>query len=102
MVVDTTVISSVVFDYYLYRHAGLLGTSKPAHYNALLDENRFTLFHHLHNSTLGVPVAGACARYRATDLTASSPSPFPSVTSTPIACAPSPSQLLDTVIILPL
>ncbi len=41
-VVDTTVVSPVEFDYYLYGHAGLLGTSKPAHYNVLLDENGFT------------------------------------------------------------
>lgn len=41
-VVDTGVVSPVEFDYYLYGHAGLLGTSKPAHYNVLLDENEFT------------------------------------------------------------
>ncbi len=41
-VVDTTVVSPVEFDYYLCSHAGLLGTSKPAHYNVLLDENEFT------------------------------------------------------------
>jgi len=41
-VVDTSVVSPVEFDYYLYGHAGLLGTSKPAHYNVLLDENEFT------------------------------------------------------------
>ena len=38
-VVDTTVVGPVEFDYYLYGHTGLLGTSKPAHYNVLLDEN---------------------------------------------------------------
>jgi eukaryotic translation initiation factor 2C len=41
-VVDTTVVSPVEFDYYLCSHAGLLGTSKPAHYNILIDENEFT------------------------------------------------------------
>ena len=41
-VVDTTVVSPIEFDYYLYGHAGLLGTSKPAHYNVLFDENDFT------------------------------------------------------------
>lgn len=41
-VVDTTVVSPVDFDFYLYGHAGLLGTSKPAHYNVLFDENDFT------------------------------------------------------------
>jgi len=40
-VVDTGVVNPVEFDYYLYGHAGLLGTSKPAHYNVLLDENEF-------------------------------------------------------------
>lgn len=38
-VIDTTVVSPVEFDYYLYGYAGQLGTSKPAHYNVLLDEN---------------------------------------------------------------
>ena len=41
-VVDSDVVSPVEFDYYLYGHAGLLGTSKPAHYNVLVDENNFT------------------------------------------------------------
>ena len=38
-VIDTTVVSPVEFDYYLYGYAGLLGTSKPAYYNVLLDKN---------------------------------------------------------------
>jgi hypothetical protein len=41
-VIDTDVVSPVETDYYLYGHAGLLGTSKPAHYNVLYDENNFT------------------------------------------------------------
>jgi eukaryotic translation initiation factor 2C len=41
-VVDSGVISPTFFDYYLYGHAGQLGTSKPAHYTVLLDENNFT------------------------------------------------------------
>ena len=41
-VVDTTDVSPIEFDYYLYGHAGLFGTSKPAHYNVLFDENDFT------------------------------------------------------------
>ena len=41
-VIDTDVVSPVENDYYLYGHAGLLGTSKPAHYNVLFDENNFT------------------------------------------------------------
>jgi eukaryotic translation initiation factor 2C len=41
-VIDTKVVSPVEFDYYLFGHAGLLGTSRPAHYNVLFDENEFT------------------------------------------------------------
>jgi hypothetical protein len=41
-VIDSDVVSPVETDYYLYGHAGLLGTSKPAHYNVLHDENNFT------------------------------------------------------------
>ena len=37
-VVDTGVVSPVEFDYYLYSHTGLLGMSKPAYYNDLLDK----------------------------------------------------------------
>ncbi|KAI0248860.1 Piwi domain-containing protein [Lactifluus subvellereus] len=42
MVVDTKITSPVEFDYYLLSHNGILGTSKPAHYNVLFDENKFT------------------------------------------------------------
>jgi hypothetical protein len=41
-VIDTDVVDPVESDYYLYGHAGLLGTSKPAHYTVLVDENDFT------------------------------------------------------------
>ncbi|KAH9077159.1 argonaute-like protein [Lactarius deliciosus] len=41
-VVDSDVVNPVEFDFYLQSHGGLLGTSRPAHYNVLLDENRFT------------------------------------------------------------
>jgi eukaryotic translation initiation factor 2C len=41
-VVDTDVINPVEFDFYLLSHGGILGTSRPAHYNVLLDENKFT------------------------------------------------------------
>jgi eukaryotic translation initiation factor 2C len=41
-VVDRDAINPVEFDYYLYGHAGILGTSRPAHYNVLVDENNFT------------------------------------------------------------
>ncbi|KAI9429439.1 Piwi domain-containing protein [Lactarius psammicola] len=41
-VIDTVVTSPVEWDFYLCSHQGILGTSKPAHYNVLLDENGFT------------------------------------------------------------
>ncbi|THH11493.1 hypothetical protein EW145_g610 [Phellinidium pouzarii] len=42
-VVDRDVTNPAEFDFYLQSHGGLLGTSRPAHYNVLLDENVFTL-----------------------------------------------------------
>jgi len=41
-VIDTDVTSPVEWDFYLCSHQGILGTSRPAHYNVLLDENGFT------------------------------------------------------------
>ena len=41
-VVDSDVVNPVEFDFYLLSHGGIIGTSRPAHYNVLLDENRFT------------------------------------------------------------
>lgn len=41
-VVDRDVAHPTEFDFYLQSHGGLLGTSRPAHYNVLLDENNFT------------------------------------------------------------
>ena len=35
-------VNPVEFDFYLLSHGGILGTSRPAHYNVLIDENRFT------------------------------------------------------------
>ncbi|KAI0288032.1 hypothetical protein BC826DRAFT_1108027 [Russula brevipes] len=39
---DIDVVNPVEFDYYLYGGAMLLHTSRPAHYNVLVDENNFT------------------------------------------------------------
>ncbi|KAI0796707.1 argonaute-like protein [Abortiporus biennis] len=41
-VVDSDIVHPTEFDFYLQSHAGLLGTSRPAHYNILHDENNFT------------------------------------------------------------
>jgi eukaryotic translation initiation factor 2C len=40
-VVDQVVAHPTEFDWYLQSHGGLLGTSRPAHYNVLYDENDF-------------------------------------------------------------
>ncbi|KAI0092008.1 argonaute-like protein [Irpex rosettiformis] len=42
-VVDTDIAHPTEFDFYLQSHGGLLGTSRPAHYNVLYDENDFTV-----------------------------------------------------------
>jgi len=41
-VVDSDVVNPVEFDFYLLSHGGILGTSRPSHYNVLVDENKFT------------------------------------------------------------
>ncbi|KZV61782.1 Piwi-domain-containing protein [Peniophora sp. CONT] len=38
-VVDTQIVSPVEFDFFIQSHGGLLGTSRPAHYNVLYNEN---------------------------------------------------------------
>lgn len=40
-VVDRDIAHPTEFDFYLQSHAGILGTSRPSHYNVLLDENHF-------------------------------------------------------------
>ncbi|KAG6333722.1 hypothetical protein ID866_5365 [Astraeus odoratus] len=40
-IVDQVVTHPTEFDWYLISHGGLLGTSRPAHYNVLYDENNF-------------------------------------------------------------
>lgn len=41
-VVDSDITHPVELDFYLQSHAGLLGTSRPAHYNVLYDDNNLT------------------------------------------------------------
>lgn len=41
-VVDSDIAHPTEFDFYLQSHGGLLGTSRPAHYSVLHDENGFT------------------------------------------------------------
>ncbi|CAK5272548.1 unnamed protein product [Mycena citricolor] len=39
-VLDQELVNPVEFDFFLLSHAGLLGTSRPAHYSVLYDENK--------------------------------------------------------------
>ncbi|KAG0086034.1 Protein argonaute 14 [Podila epicladia] len=40
--VDTAIVHLFEFDFYIHSHAGLLGTSRPTHYQALQDDYKFT------------------------------------------------------------
>ncbi|KAG8980827.1 hypothetical protein FRB95_001180 [Tulasnella sp. JGI-2019a] len=41
-VIDQAITHPVEYDWYLLSHAGLLGTSRPAHYSVLVDENNMS------------------------------------------------------------
>lgn len=41
-VVDSDVVNPIEFNFYLLSHGPMTGTSRPAHYNVLIDENNFT------------------------------------------------------------
>lgn len=41
-VIDTDIVHPTEFDFYLQSHGGLLGTSRPAHYSILYDDNQFS------------------------------------------------------------
>jgi hypothetical protein len=91
-VVDSDVVNPVEFDFYLLSHGGILGTSRPAHYNVLLDENKFTY----------VFLSGIAAKFFsmltwAPGLMVYNPCPMPCVTSTLVPPVPSPYLHLSIV-----
>ena len=94
-VVDSDVVNPVEFDFYLLSHGGILGTSRPAHYNVLLDENKFTYVF-----LSGVALKFFSILTWAPGLMVYNPFPMPFVTSTPVL--PVPSQYLHLSIVMPI
>lgn len=93
-VVDSDVVNPVEFDFYLLSHGGILGTSRPAHYNVLLDENKFTyvLLNNFSASVLSMLTLRS-------GLTVCSPSHMLSAMSTHVPLAPS-QYLRQSIVII--
>ena len=92
--VDSDVVKPVEFDFYLLSHGGILGTTRPAHYNVLLDENKFTYV-----TLSAVAVRFFSVLTRASGLMVYNPSPMHFVTSTPMRRVP--SLYLHLFIVIP-
>jgi hypothetical protein len=95
-VVDSDVVNPVEFDFYLLSHGGILGTSRPAHYNVLLDENKFT---YVFLSSVAARSFSVLTWVPHPGLTVYNPSRMRFVTSTPVR--PVPSLYLHLFIVMP-
>jgi len=69
LVVDDHVVHPSLFDFYLLSHGGLLGTSRPAHYIVLKDDNKFS------SDSLQALSYGLCHCYAAATRSVSIPAP---------------------------